>query len=82
VAGIAACSAAEALIEAGRRDGRPLDSARITCPVRIAWGTEDRLLPWPSAAAGMPACLPHADWIELEGVGPARRSTCRRRRRG
>ncbi len=69
VAGIAACPAAEALIEAARRDGWPLDPARITCPVRIAWGTEDRLLPWPSAAAGLRARLPHADWIELEGVG-------------
>ena len=38
--------------------------------VRIVWGTEDRLLPWPAAAARYRTdWLPHADWVELEGVG-------------
>jgi pimeloyl-ACP methyl ester carboxylesterase len=33
------------------------------------WGTEDALLPWPSAAARYRRdWLPHADWVELEGV--------------
>ena len=35
------------------------------------WGTADALLPWPRAAARWQAELPHADWIELEGVGHA-----------
>jgi pimeloyl-ACP methyl ester carboxylesterase len=40
--------------------------------VRIVWGTADRLLPWPSAAARFRAdWLPHADWVELDGVGHA-----------
>ena len=38
---------------------------------RAAVGTADRLLPWPRAAARWQAELPHADWIELEGVGHA-----------
>lgn len=43
---------------------------QIACPVRIVWGTEDRLLPWPSAAARYrEEWLPHADWIVLDGVG-------------
>jgi pimeloyl-ACP methyl ester carboxylesterase len=47
-----------------------LDAERITCPVRIVWGTADRLLPWPSAAARYrEEWLPHADWIVLDGVG-------------
>jgi pimeloyl-ACP methyl ester carboxylesterase len=47
-----------------------LDAARIGCPVRIVWGTSDRLLPWPSAAARFRVeWLPHADWVELDGVG-------------
>jgi pimeloyl-ACP methyl ester carboxylesterase len=36
------------------------------------WGTEDALLPWPAAAARYRTeWLPHADWVELEGVGHA-----------
>ena len=47
-----------------------LDAARIDCPVRMVWGTADRLLPWPAAAARFRRdWLPHADWVELEGVG-------------
>lgn len=47
-----------------------LDAARITCPVRIVWGTEDRLLPWPAAAARYrEEWLPHADWVVLDDVG-------------
>lgn len=47
-----------------------LDAERITCPVRVVWGLEDRLLPWPSAAMRFrQQWLPHADWVELDGVG-------------
>jgi pimeloyl-ACP methyl ester carboxylesterase len=38
--------------------------------VRIVWGSVDRLLPWPRAAARYrEQWLPHADWVELDGVG-------------
>jgi pimeloyl-ACP methyl ester carboxylesterase len=47
-----------------------LDAARIDCPVRIVWGTGDALLPWPAAAARFrDDWLPHADWVELDGIG-------------
>ena len=60
------------MIERALRDGYPLDSERITCPVRIVWGTADRILRWPRAAARYrEQLLPHADWIELDGVGHA-----------
>ncbi len=64
-------SGAPALIEHGLREGYDeLDAQAIACPVRIVWGTADRLLPWPSAAARFRhEWLPHADWVELEGVG-------------
>jgi pimeloyl-ACP methyl ester carboxylesterase len=39
--------------------------------VRIVWGIEDRLLPWPSAAARYRDSFPNADWVELDGVGHA-----------
>lgn len=67
--GVVGCRVAP-LIEFAAREGYPLDAERITCPVRMVWGTEDRLLPWPSAALRFRhELLPHADWIELDGVG-------------
>jgi pimeloyl-ACP methyl ester carboxylesterase len=80
--GVATCEAAARLDEYATRSitdrppaspavpGWELDAAAIACPVRIVWGTEDRLLPWPAAAARLRSdWLPHADWVELDGVG-------------
>ncbi len=70
--GIAGCTAAGAAVEAALRFGWNLDAERITCPVRIVWGSEDRLLPWPSAAARYRQdWLPNADWVVLDDVGHA-----------
>lgn len=66
--GVLGCAVAP-LIEFAGREGYRLDVERITCPVRIVWGTEDRLLPWPSAAVRYRRQLPQADWVELEGIG-------------
>ena len=68
--GAAACPAVFALIDHAGRAGWPLDAEAISCPVRVVWGTADRLLAWPRAAVRYRRdWLPHADWIELEGVG-------------
>jgi pimeloyl-ACP methyl ester carboxylesterase len=69
IVGAARCDGAEALIAQATQEGWPLHPARIDCPLRIIWGREDRLLPWPSAAAGYRRAFPAADWIELDGVG-------------
>jgi pimeloyl-ACP methyl ester carboxylesterase len=70
IVGAASCGGVLPMIEYASREGYHLDAGRITCPVRIVWGTEDKLLPWPSAAARLRTdWLPHADWIELEGIG-------------
>jgi pimeloyl-ACP methyl ester carboxylesterase len=67
---VAACDGVVAMSEFARREGYRLDAEKITCPVRIAWGTEDRLLPWPAAARRyLDDWLPHADWVVLDGVG-------------
>jgi pimeloyl-ACP methyl ester carboxylesterase len=73
ILGAAACAGAKPMIEYALREGyAELDAARIACPVRVVWGTDDRLLPWPSAAARFrDDWLPHADWVELEGIGHA-----------
>jgi pimeloyl-ACP methyl ester carboxylesterase len=70
IAGAAACAAVTPLVEHALVAGWPLDAAAVACPVRIVWGTQDRLLAWPRAAeAYRTAMFPHADWIELDGVG-------------
>ncbi len=67
--GAATCEV-EQLIGAALRDGWDLAAERVDCPVRVIWGTEDKLLPWPSAASRYrDDWLPAADWVELDGVG-------------
>jgi pimeloyl-ACP methyl ester carboxylesterase len=70
VLGIARCPAARELIEYATESDWSVDAAKINCPVRIVWGTEDRVLPWPAAAARFrEEWLPHADWVVLDDVG-------------
>jgi len=66
--GIAACEAAGPLVESVLRDGWPLDASKVTCPVRIVWGTADELLTLPTAGARFRAELPQAEWVLLDGV--------------
>ena len=64
------CPGTQPLIDTALREGYELDAERIACPVRVVWGTQDALLPWPSSAARYRhEWLPHADWVELDGVG-------------
>lgn len=38
-------------------------------PVRIAWGTKDRILPYGGYSKNWLRLLPDADWVRLEGLG-------------
>ncbi|HYJ21466.1 MAG TPA: alpha/beta fold hydrolase [Solirubrobacterales bacterium] len=70
--GAAGCTAAAPLIEYAETAGWELDAEKITCPVRVVWGTADRILPWPVAAARFRnEWLPLADWVVLDNVGHA-----------
>lgn len=67
---VAATREARRLIEHAREADWSLDAERIACPVRVVWGTEDELLPWPQAAARFRRdWLPHADWVVLDAIG-------------
>ena len=67
--GAASCAVGP-LHEHALRTGWNLSAEHISCPVRIVWGTADKLLPWPSAAARfLHDWLPYADRVELDGVG-------------
>lgn len=70
IRGAAGCDGVLPLVEHARGHGWPLDPEPITCPVRILWGTADKLLPWPTAAVRFrDDYLPQADWVELDGIG-------------
>jgi pimeloyl-ACP methyl ester carboxylesterase len=70
IRGAATCDAVLPLVDYARREGWRLDAEHIACPVRVIWGTDDKLLLWPAAAARFrDDWLPNADWVELEGVG-------------
>jgi pimeloyl-ACP methyl ester carboxylesterase len=58
-------------VEAALEHGWPLEAERVTCPLRIVWGTADALLEWPRAAARYRELFPAADWVELDEVGHA-----------
>jgi pimeloyl-ACP methyl ester carboxylesterase len=67
---VATCPAAASLIDYAVANDWTLDAESIACPVRIVWGTADRLLTWPRAAARYrERWLPHADWVVLDDVG-------------
>lgn len=70
IRGAAACDGTLPLIEHARRYGYTLEAERVTCPVRIVWGTADKILPWPSAAVRYTdSWLPTAEVVELDGIG-------------
>jgi pimeloyl-ACP methyl ester carboxylesterase len=69
IRGVAAC-AVRPLVDAALREGYTVQPERIECPVRIVWGTADRVLPWPEAAERYRASwAPQADWVLLDDVG-------------
>ena len=63
----ALCTEAPRMIAFAAGSDWPLQAP--TCPTRIVWGTEDKLLPWPRAAERYRTLLAHADWVVLDGVG-------------
>jgi pimeloyl-ACP methyl ester carboxylesterase len=69
IRGAADCTAAVELVEHALAHGWHVDAEAVSCPLRFVWGTEDKLLRWPAAAARYRARFPQAEWIELDGVG-------------
>ena len=58
------------MVDHARHASWDLAAGQIDCPVRIVWGTEDRLLPWPTSAERFRhEWLPQADWVVLDGIG-------------
>jgi pimeloyl-ACP methyl ester carboxylesterase len=68
IRGAAACDS-EPLIQFAEREGWRFEPEKITCPVRLVWGTEDQILKLPAAASRFRAELPQAEWVEIDGAG-------------
>jgi pimeloyl-ACP methyl ester carboxylesterase len=64
-----ACPVYFELMEAILRDGPPPTFDRVTCPVLLAWGTRDRILPSKHYSKRLRQLLPSAEWVELRGLG-------------
>lgn len=62
------CPALLPLLDEAREDGYP-DLGAIDCPVRIVWGTKDRILPPKHLSERFRRMVPQADWIEIPGAG-------------
>jgi pimeloyl-ACP methyl ester carboxylesterase len=67
--GAHACSIADDLLQMSDDVTWNVNGERIDCPVRIVWGTRDRILLHPVAGSSFRRWLPQAEWIELDGVG-------------
>jgi pimeloyl-ACP methyl ester carboxylesterase len=64
-----ACPVYFELMDAILRDGPPRAFDGVTCPVLLAWGTSDRIIPSLRYSQRLRNLLPNAEWIELPGLG-------------
>lgn len=69
VEGARDCTIYMDLLEAILRDGPPRAFDGIVCPVRIAWGTADRIIPHVRYARRLRDLIPTAEYVELPGLG-------------
>jgi pimeloyl-ACP methyl ester carboxylesterase len=57
------------LMDAILRDGTPETLEGISCPVLLAWGTKDRILPAGRYSRRLRDLVPAAEWLDLHGLG-------------
>jgi pimeloyl-ACP methyl ester carboxylesterase len=66
---IAGCTALPEILDGARDNGPIKPISEASCRVRIAWGLNDRLLPFMRYGAPMLAAVPEAEFAFLAGVG-------------
>lgn len=69
IEGAAGCSVYMPLLDALAENGPLVDASGIDCPVRIVWGTRDRVLPLGSCSDRFKELLPDAEFIEIPDLG-------------
>jgi pimeloyl-ACP methyl ester carboxylesterase len=68
-AGAAGCSVTQDALELAGTEGAFGDLGPIEVPVRILYGTRDRIVRWPSHYGRMQRILPDAEYVALDGMG-------------
>jgi pimeloyl-ACP methyl ester carboxylesterase len=63
------CDAFEGVLDAVEREPAPVGFEHPGVPIRIVWGTGDRVLPMGRYSDRWRRILPNAEWVELQGVG-------------
>jgi pimeloyl-ACP methyl ester carboxylesterase len=63
------CSVYFELMDAIMRDGPIRTLGGVECPVLVAWGTRDRILPAERYSRRFREMLPDAEWVALPGAG-------------
>jgi pimeloyl-ACP methyl ester carboxylesterase len=63
------CDAFEGILEGLLREPAPGPIDPAPCPMRLVWGTRDRMLPMGRYSDRWRSMLPGAEWVELEGAG-------------
>ena len=69
VRGAHGCGIYADLVAAIERDGPPREFPGVDCPVRLVWGTRDRVLPHGRYVRRLRDLVPAAEYVELEGLG-------------
>jgi pimeloyl-ACP methyl ester carboxylesterase len=70
IRGVAKCSAIPAILDLVRSGDGSFDlHGPINAPVRLAWGTDDRLVPYSTCSLRFRTMVPNAEFMELTGVG-------------
>lgn len=67
--GAAGCQVLHETFAIGRRAPLFGELGPIDCPVRILYGTRDRLIHWPAQYERLRRMLPQAEYVPLEGLG-------------
>jgi pimeloyl-ACP methyl ester carboxylesterase len=67
--GARGCSVVVEGIELARREGAFGELSDLPCPVRIAYGERDWLIPWPTAYERLERMLPDVEYVELPDCG-------------
>jgi pimeloyl-ACP methyl ester carboxylesterase len=63
------CDAFEGVLEAVEREPAPGPIEPTPCPIRLVWGTRDRVLPIGRYSDRWRRVLPSAEWVEIAGAG-------------